>query len=114
MQGTPQGGESWGTSTPLSPGSPCRRGADFCYLLTIKVLRDALCGSALGGDGEGICVCCAAYLRSQDSVGTPPLWSCPSWLLLGQDRAAFAPVELELPRPELLLVPHKPWPLPGL
>lgn len=82
MQGTCQGGEPWGASTPLSPGSLCCCRADFCYLLTIKVLRDALCGSALGRGG-GSCVCRTASLQSWDSVGTLLLWSCLSWLLLG-------------------------------
>ena len=102
MQGTHQGGEPWGASTPLSPGSLCHCGTDFCYLLTIKVLRDALCGSALGGGG-GSCVRRAASLWSQDSVGILPLRSCPSWLLLQQDRAALALAEPKVPRPELLL-----------
>lgn len=53
--GNPPGCEPWGASTLLSPASLCCHGADFCYLLTIKVLRDVLRSSALGGGGEAVC-----------------------------------------------------------
>lgn len=115
VQGTHPGGKPWGASTPLSPGSLGRCGADFCYLLTIKVLRDVLCASALGGGEVGEAVCATQHPSSPGTAWRPCRYlSCPVWLLLGQDRAALAPAEPELPRPELLLVQHKPWLLPGL
>lgn len=90
VQGTRRGGKPWGASTPLSPGSLGRCGADFCYLLTIKVLRDALCASALGG-GEGSCVCHAASLQSWDSVVTLPLLVLPHLAAPGARQSSFSP-----------------------